>query len=59
MFVNTTISVLYTVTVPDVIKKLRFGKSDDIDNLYLPVFLHTAVIPIPENAKPNLSSTCI
>ena len=70
----------------DVIKGLRFGKSDCIDNLYSDnfkhdtgyffhcisvvincmlchgyastIFLHAAFIPIPKNAKLNLSSTC-
>ena len=78
-FVNST-------QISDVIKRLRFGKSDGIDNLYsdnfkhgtgyffhcisvvincvlchgyAPTsFLHAAVIPIPKNAKLNLSSTC-
>ena len=78
-FVNST-------HISDVIKSLRFGKSDGIDNLYsdnlkpgtgyvfhcisvvincmlchgyAPTgFLHAAVIPIPKNAKLNLSSTC-
>ena len=78
-FVNST-------QISDVIKRLRFGKSDGIDNLYsdnfkhgtgyffhcisvvincmlchgyAPTsFLHAAVIPIPKNAKLNLSITC-
>ena len=78
-FVNST-------QISDFIKRLRFGKSDGIDNLYSANFKHgtgyffhcisvvincmlchgyaptsflqAAVIPIPKNAKLNLSSTC-
>ena len=70
-FVNST-------QISDVIKRLRFGKSDGIDNLYSANFKHDtgyfflcmsvvincmlchgyAIIPIPKNAKLNLSSTC-
>ena len=78
-FVNST-------QIADVIKRLRFGRSDEINYLYSDnfkhgtgnffhcisvvincmlchgctrqLFWHAALIPIPKNAKVNLSRTC-
>ena len=50
-FVNST-------QIYDVIIRLRFGKSDGVDDLYTHQFLHAAIKPIPNNTKLNLSSPC-